>query len=273
MRRDRPGLGPRAPCGLRRRAAGADGRGAAGRCARRVRCRWRTARSAEHGRHARVPAGARARDRGVLQRLRRARRRRDRRLGGDRLQHAARDAAREGLVVPRASDERALRRRRRRLRRGWRRRRRRARGARPKRAAARARPAPDRGRLHALGGEGGARSLVADPVRADRRRRGRRGRADRRPLRRRQHDDQHEGGAARAREGLAKWHEASGLVGSSGTPFGSSDLDPHYDRVEQRLGVRERDRLAEERAHRRARLPRARRASSSRCARTPTRTA
>ncbi len=39
---------------------------------------------------------------------------------------------------------------------------------------------------------------------------------------------------------LAKWHEASGLVGSSGAPFGASDLDPHYDRVEQRLGVRER---------------------------------
>ncbi len=39
---------------------------------------------------------------------------------------------------------------------------------------------------------------------------------------------------------LAKWHEASGLVGSAGTPFGASDLDPHYDQVEQRLGVRER---------------------------------
>ena len=38
----------------------------------------------------------------------------------------------------------------------------------------------------------------------------------------------------------AKWHEASGLVGSSGTPFAASDLDPHYDRVEERLGVRER---------------------------------
>jgi choline dehydrogenase-like flavoprotein len=38
----------------------------------------------------------------------------------------------------------------------------------------------------------------------------------------------------------AKWHDASGLVGASGSPFGASDLDPHYDRVEQRLGVRER---------------------------------
>jgi choline dehydrogenase-like flavoprotein len=39
---------------------------------------------------------------------------------------------------------------------------------------------------------------------------------------------------------LAKWHEASGLVGSLGTPFGASDLDPHYEQVEKRLGVRER---------------------------------
>ena len=38
----------------------------------------------------------------------------------------------------------------------------------------------------------------------------------------------------------AKWHEASGLAGPSGAPFGAADLDPHYDRVEQRLGVRER---------------------------------
>jgi len=33
---------------------------------------------------------------------------------------------------------------------------------------------------------------------------------------------------------------ASGIVGASGSAFGSSDLDPHYDRVEERLGVRER---------------------------------
>jgi len=39
----------------------------------------------------------------------------------------------------------------------------------------------------------------------------------------------------------AKWHVASGLAGSGGSPFGASDLDPHYDRVEKRLGVRERN--------------------------------
>ena len=39
---------------------------------------------------------------------------------------------------------------------------------------------------------------------------------------------------------LAKWHEASGLVGAGGTPFAEADLAPHYSRVEQRLGVRER---------------------------------
>ena len=38
----------------------------------------------------------------------------------------------------------------------------------------------------------------------------------------------------------AKWHAASGLVGAGGAPFGAADLDPHYDRVEQRLGVRVR---------------------------------
>jgi choline dehydrogenase-like flavoprotein len=39
---------------------------------------------------------------------------------------------------------------------------------------------------------------------------------------------------------FAKWHEASGLVGSHGAAFGASDLEPHYDQVETRLGVRER---------------------------------
>jgi choline dehydrogenase-like flavoprotein len=38
----------------------------------------------------------------------------------------------------------------------------------------------------------------------------------------------------------AKWHEASGLAGAAGVPFRTSDLEPHYDRVERRLGVRER---------------------------------
>ena len=47
--------------------------------------------------------------------------------------------------------------------------------------------------------------------------------------------------ALRAHEkDLAKWHEAGGLTGESGSPFGPSDLAPHYDRVEMRLGVRER---------------------------------
>jgi len=47
--------------------------------------------------------------------------------------------------------------------------------------------------------------------------------------------------ALRAHEqDYAKWHDASGVLGSGGAPFGSSDLDPHYDQVEKRLGVRER---------------------------------
>ena len=72
---------------------------------------------------------------------------------------------------------------------------------------------------------------------------------------------------------LAKWHEASGLVGASGAPFGASDLAPHYDRVEARLGVRERNDWPKSVRTVEPALPRARRASSSRCARTPTRTA
>jgi choline dehydrogenase-like flavoprotein len=39
-------------------------------------------------------------------------------------------------------------------------------------------------------------------------------------------------------EDFAKWHDAGGLVGSSGSPFGASDLASYYARVEQRLGVR-----------------------------------
>jgi choline dehydrogenase-like flavoprotein len=47
--------------------------------------------------------------------------------------------------------------------------------------------------------------------------------------------------ALRAHEkDYAKWHEASGVVGASGSPFGPADLDPHYERVERRLGVRDR---------------------------------
>ena len=40
---------------------------------------------------------------------------------------------------------------------------------------------------------------------------------------------------------IAKWHAASGLTGSDGGPFGPKDLARHYDRVEARLGVRERN--------------------------------
>jgi choline dehydrogenase-like flavoprotein len=39
---------------------------------------------------------------------------------------------------------------------------------------------------------------------------------------------------------FVKWHEAGGLVGVGGGPFGAADLAPHYARVEQRLGVRVR---------------------------------
>jgi choline dehydrogenase-like flavoprotein len=39
---------------------------------------------------------------------------------------------------------------------------------------------------------------------------------------------------------LAKWHEATGLLGDSGAPFGEADLAPWFDHVEARLGVRER---------------------------------
>ncbi len=38
----------------------------------------------------------------------------------------------------------------------------------------------------------------------------------------------------------AKWHDAAGLVSESGDPFGEDDLRAHIERVEQRLGVRER---------------------------------
>jgi choline dehydrogenase-like flavoprotein len=38
----------------------------------------------------------------------------------------------------------------------------------------------------------------------------------------------------------AKWHAATGLANHRGEPFGESDLLPHLERVERRLGVRER---------------------------------
>jgi choline dehydrogenase-like flavoprotein len=47
--------------------------------------------------------------------------------------------------------------------------------------------------------------------------------------------------ALRAHErDLAKWHAATGLTNEAGEPFGVSELEPFYDRVEQILGVRER---------------------------------
>jgi choline dehydrogenase-like flavoprotein len=42
-------------------------------------------------------------------------------------------------------------------------------------------------------------------------------------------------------EDYGKWHEASGLLGDGGGPFGETDLLPHLDRVEKRLGTRVRD--------------------------------
>jgi choline dehydrogenase-like flavoprotein len=47
--------------------------------------------------------------------------------------------------------------------------------------------------------------------------------------------------ALRAHEkDVAKWHAATGLTNERGEPFGTGDLAPYYDRVEQVLGVRER---------------------------------
>jgi choline dehydrogenase-like flavoprotein len=47
--------------------------------------------------------------------------------------------------------------------------------------------------------------------------------------------------ALRAHEkDVAKWHAATGLTNELGEPFGTADLAPYYDRVEQVLGVRER---------------------------------
>jgi choline dehydrogenase-like flavoprotein len=47
--------------------------------------------------------------------------------------------------------------------------------------------------------------------------------------------------ALRAHErDVAKWHPETGLTSNGSTPFSLADLEPYYDRVEQRLGVRER---------------------------------
>ncbi len=42
------------------------------------------------------------------------------------------------------------------------------------------------------------------------------------------------------RQDYDKWHAAAGLRGEGGEPFGEADLLPHIERVERRLGVRER---------------------------------
>lgn len=41
-------------------------------------------------------------------------------------------------------------------------------------------------------------------------------------------------------EDYAKWHAATGLVGTGDGPFGAGDMTAHFARVEARLGVRER---------------------------------
>ncbi|HEY1592210.1 MAG TPA: GMC family oxidoreductase [Solirubrobacteraceae bacterium] len=41
-------------------------------------------------------------------------------------------------------------------------------------------------------------------------------------------------------EDYAKWHEASGLLGRDGKPFAEAEMAPHFERIERRLGVRER---------------------------------
>ena len=47
--------------------------------------------------------------------------------------------------------------------------------------------------------------------------------------------------ALRAHEkDVAKWHPETGLTSDGSTPFSLGDLEPYYERVEQRLGVRER---------------------------------
>ena len=65
--------------------------------------------------------------------------------------------------------------------------------------------------------------------------------------------------ALRAHErDVAKWHPATALTNERGEPFGTDDLAPYYDRVEQALGVRERSDWRQERLHGREGVPRAR---------------
>ena len=148
------------------------------------------------------------------------------------------------------------------LGRGRRGRRRGARRPRPERAPPGGGPAPHGGGLHALGGEGEPRLLVAAAVRADRRGRRRRRRAPRRAVRGRDDDDQHEGRAARGRPRLREVARGERPRRSSGgAPFGAcrprSALRPRRAAARRPRPVG----LAQERLHRRARLPRARLAS------------
>ena len=180
-------------------------------------------------------------------------------MEGDRLQLTARDAARQGLVVPRdqrmsdrfdvvvvgsgagggvVAGELAA--------------------PRARRPAARGRAPSHGGRLHALGGQGDTRPLVAHPLRAHRRGRGRSRRPGRRPVRRRQHDHQHEGRAPRARP-------RSREVARGERPRRREWSAVRRERPRPPLrpgrGDARRSRahgLAEERLHRRARLPGAR---------------
>ena len=106
----------------------------------------------------------------------------------------------------------------------------------------------------------------------DGRRRRRRDCADlRRPLRRRDDHDQHEGRrSARTTSSSPKWHEASGLLGDGGEPFGVEDLAPHYERVETVLGRPRARRLAGVRAD--ASTPASASSARSSSRSTPTRT-
>ena len=280
LRADRPRLAPRSgPVGLRRCAAGGD----AARGARSTRSRRSTSsRPAAGGARARSPSTSARPAFALVRALAIEAYYSDFVAPGREAPGAWAEidfnsplarAARQGLVLP--GD---------RMREsfdvivvgsggGRRRRRRRARAARPRRAPARSRAAPDRERLHALGGEGGTRPLLAAPASRsppD----GAAGRVPRRPLRRRHDDDQHQGRPARARAGrreVACRHRARRTTRASRSPSPSSSA--YYDRVERCLGVRERQRLVQERLHGRAAASARSGPSSSRCTPTPTRTA
>ena len=223
--------------------------GAGGRCARLGR------------EHPRVRPRPRARDRGLLQRLRRPRRDAARAPASEIDFHsrsptrADKDWSYLGI-----GDERALRRGRRRLGRGRRRGRRRAGRARARGAAARARPAPTAADFSRWEAHADPRPLVADPLRAARERSRRARRAVPRPLRRRRDDDQHEGrDCARTRATSRSGIAASGLLGAGGEPFGEADLARTTTASSAPRRARAQRLAAERRRHRRARLRGARR--------------